>query len=152
MTTSTSSNPGSTLNGFILTRQWVESASGIELVFWMATEQGPLRLSLGAQEVVCFFPSCQQDEVEALLAKHSGWRIAPTQLRSFHFEPISALYFKSQRKLFNCRDRLCSSGVRIAEADIKPTDRFLMERFITAAVALEGKLLKQKGFFRHFFD
>lgn len=146
MTTSTNSSPNPALNGFILTRQWVESAPGVELIFWMATEQGPLRLSLGAQEAVCFFPSCQQAEVETLLAKHSGWRIAPTQLKNFDFEPISALYFNSQRKLFDCRDKLSSSGVRIAEADIKPTDRFLMERFITAAVVLEGKLLRQERF------
>lgn len=128
----------SDLNGFILTRQWVESPLGIDLIFWMASSQGPLRFRIGGQEAVCFFPSCQQTEVEQLLVKQTGWRIAATQLRNFAGESISALYLVSQRKLFDIRDKLEANNIRVTEADIKPTDRFLMERFITAAVSLKG--------------
>lgn len=76
----------------------------------------------------------------------AGWRIATTQLKSFDTEPMSALYLKSQRKLFDVRDRLIQKDIRIAEADLKPTDRFLMERFITAAVSIEGNLDENDGF------
>ncbi len=137
---------GIELDGFILTRQWVESASGIELIFWLATEQGPLRLRLSGQEAICFFPESQQPQVETILAKQTGWRIASTQLKNFDSEPICALYLKSRRKLFDIRDKLNAKGIRVAEADIKPTDRFLMERFITAAVSIAGEQSRKSGF------
>jgi DNA polymerase-2 len=59
---------------------------------------------------------------------------------------MSALYLKSQRKLFDIRDRLTQKDIRVTEADLKPTDRFLMERFITASVSIEGSLNENDGF------
>jgi DNA polymerase-2 len=76
----------------------------------------------------------------------TGWRIAATQLKNFDAEPMSALYLKSQRKLFDIRDRLTQKDIRVAEADLKPTDRFLMERFITASVSIEGSLDENECF------
>lgn len=76
----------------------------------------------------------------------TGWRISTTQLKNFDTEPMSALYLKSQRKLFDIRDRLTLKDIRLAEADLKPTDRFLMERFITAAVSIEGRLDENECF------
>lgn len=134
------------LDGFILTRQWVESSSGIDLVFWLASQAGPLRLVFSGQEAVCFFPTEQKPQVEETLSSIQGWRIAPTKLQNFDSEPVSALYLKSQRKLFDIRERLSLKEIRLAEADLKPTDRFLMERFITAAVSIEGSLSQQDGF------
>ena len=134
------------LDGFILTRQWVESSTGIDLIFWLASEVGPLRLRFSGQEAVCFFPAQQQAQVEEILSSATGWRISATQLKSFDAEPMSALYLKSQRKLFDIRDRLTQKGIRVTEADLKPTDRFLMERFITAAVSIEGELIENDSF------
>lgn len=136
----------SPLEGFILTRQWIESSSGIDLIFWLASEAGPLRLTFSGQEAVCFFPSVQQAQVEEILFPMAGWRIAPTQLKNFDAESMSALYLKSRRKLFDIRERMIAKGIRVSEADLKPTDRFLMERFITAAVAFEGELNAKDGF------
>lgn len=132
--------------GFILTRQWVESSAGIDLIYWMASESGPLRLRISGQEAVCFFPTEQQFQVEEILASVSGWRIAPTALKNFSAEPMSALYLKSRRKLFDMRDRFLALGIRVTEADLKPTDRFLMERFITAALEIDGETSAQEGF------
>jgi DNA polymerase II len=134
------------LDGFILTRQWVESPSGVDLIFWLASSSGPLRLRFSDQEAVCFFPAEQQNKVEEILSSLSGWRIAATKLQNFDLEPISALYLKSQRKLFDIRDRLIQKGIRVTEADLKPTDRFLMERFITAGVCIEGEMEAQDRF------
>lgn len=134
------------IDGFILTRQWLESSSGLELIFWLATESGPLRLRVSGQEAVCFFPSGQRDQVEDALASQGHWRINPTQLKNFDYEDMSALYFTSQRRLFDCRDKLAARNIHVAESDIKPTDRFLMERFITAAAKVSGELVSREGF------
>tara|TARA_B110000858_G_scaffold157616_1_gene180451 strand:- start:32942 stop:35317 length:2376 start_codon:yes stop_codon:yes gene_type:complete len=134
------------LEGFILTRQWIESATGVDLIFWLASEVGPLRLRFSGQEAVCFFPAQQQAQAEEILSSVTGWRISATQLKNFDAEPMSALYLKSQRKLFDIRNRLTQKGIRVAEADLKPTDRFLMERFITGAISIEGSLDKNECF------
>jgi len=136
----------SPLEGFLLTRQWSESETGIDLTFWLASASGPLRLEFSAQEAVCFFPTSQQPMVEDVLGAIKGWRIAPTELKNFAGESMSALYLRSRRKLLDSRDRLLAKEVRITEADLKPTDRFLMERFITAAVSIEGELNEHDGF------
>ena len=137
------------LSGFILTRQWIDSNDGLELIFWLASEQGPLRLRLTHQEAVCFFPTWQQDQVRSVVSKHATqneWRVKPTQLKNFNHESMSALYFKSQRKLFDCRDKLTAIDVAVVETDIKPTDRFLMERFITGAINISSDTRQANGF------
>jgi len=129
--------------GLILSRQWRESKDGLELIFWFASEAGPLRIRLLNQEAVCFFPTRQQDQLIAALSKHCGqnhWRVSPTQLKNFSHENMSALYFNSQRRLYDCRDRLRADGIDLVEADIKPTDRYLMERFITGAAEISGAI------------
>jgi len=143
---STDKNVATDLDGFILTRQWLESKAGLELVFWLATEKGPLRLSVSGQEAVCFFPTSQRDQAEDALARQGHWRINSTQLKNFDHEAVSALYFKSWRGLLEGRDKLSTRNINVVESDIKPTDRFLMERFITASAKVSGRLVSQRGF------
>ena len=136
-------------SGFILTRQWIESNHQLELVFWLASERGPIRFRVAAQEAICFFPKRQQQQVRDLLSKqaiHRNWRIGATELKNFEYEDMSALYFKSQRQLFDCREKLKNAGIAVVESDIKPTDRFLMERFITGGVQISGAATTVEGF------
>lgn len=134
------------IDGFILTRQWIESGAGLELIFWLATREGPLRFRVSGQEAVCFFPGRQREQAELVLARHGHWRIKPTALKNFDHEDVLALYFKSQRRLYDARDKLAARDIHVAESDIKPTDRFLMERFITAAARFSGELVSHTGF------
>ena len=111
------------LSAFLLTRQWKESSTGLELIFWFASSKGPLRLHLPRQEVVCFFPSRQTGEVKKILKGQKTWRINPTELLDFTRQEVSALYFSSQRQLFDNRDRLAIRDIRLLEADIKPDEK-----------------------------
>lgn len=135
-----------TVDGFILTRQLLETPNGNELIFWLRTEDGPLRVTYSSQESVSFFPSHSRQQVESTLADLGGWRTDVTALRNFQWQKVSALYCKSQRQLYNARDRLKSRGIYLQEADIRPTDRFLMERFITGAMTVAGELHQEPGF------
>ena len=124
------------IDGFILTRQWQESPQGIVLVFWLCSSQGPVRVTISEQEAVCFFPASQQQLVATTLGAQSGWRISSTSLRDFQRQEVAALYAKRRRLLLDCCDRLQARGVTLLESDIKPTDRFLMERFITGGLTV----------------
>ncbi len=134
------------LNGFILTRQWLERSSGLELIYWLWTEQGPCRLRLQDQEAVMFIESANNKKAYNLLRSTSGWRLKETTLKAFNSSPVSAIYFRSQRLLYSARDKLSRAGIACFEADIKPPDRFLMERFIQGGVSLRADLHQRIGY------
>lgn len=141
--------PVNTFPGLILTRQWIESDQGLELIYWFATEQGPCRLRVPRQEAVCFYPTVQHTELCTQLRKllrPNQWRTNNTKLKNFAGQAVSALYFSSQRNLFDCRDKLINNNIDLVETDIRPTDRFLMERFITGAAAIKGSVKPLNGF------
>lgn len=146
MVSTTDLNVEANVDGFILTRQWFETGNGLTLVLWLSSEAGPLRVELTGQEAVSFFPLRQRSEVESLLSSRQGWRISETRLKDFAHEPVAALYLSSQRQLFAVRDDLADRGIHLQEADIKPTDRFLMERFITGAARITGMATRHPRF------
>lgn len=120
--------------GFILTRHWRDTASGIEIEFWLATEHGPRRVRLRPQEAVAFVPAQQQALAERALAgeRDAEWR--PLALRDFRQRPVAGLYCRRYRHLSALQKRLASASVDVYEADVQPPDRYTMERFITAPV------------------
>ena len=40
------------INAFLLTRQWFDTTSGVQLVFWFASDQGPLKAIIEKQQAV----------------------------------------------------------------------------------------------------
>ncbi|WP_264289533.1 DNA polymerase II [Duffyella gerundensis] len=124
--------------GFVLTRHWRDTASGTEIVLWLATDAGPQRLVLPLQESVAFIPQRFQSQVEALLHNERQWRLALLTLKDFRQQPVMGLYCTQYRQLQRLEKLLREQGVTVYEADIKPPERFLMERFITAPVWFDG--------------
>ena len=53
--------------GFLLTRHWRDTPQGTELSFWLATDDGPLQVTLPPQESVAFIPEAQRAQAERLL-------------------------------------------------------------------------------------
>ena len=125
--------------GFLLTRHWRDTSGGTEVTFWLATDSGPLKVTLPPQESVAFFPAAQQPLVNRLLASESDWRIAALTLQDFYRQPVCGLYCRSHRLLMRLEKLLRDGGVRLYEADVRPPERFLMERFITAPVWVSGE-------------
>jgi DNA polymerase-2 len=124
--------------GFLLTRHWRDTPQGTEVSFWLATDAGPLHVTLPPQESVAFIPAQFIDTVTTLLKRENGWRLAPLTLKDFHRQPVQGLYCRSHRQLMRLEKMLRENGVTVYEADIRPPERFLMERFITAPVWVEG--------------
>lgn len=122
--------------GFLLTRQWRDTREGIELEFWWAGDQGPFSCVVTAQEAVFFTLQQEFSQIQKQLSSFSDWRIAPVDLRNFENQPVSAVYVKQQRHLREMIDHLQRVGLHYWEADIKPAERYLMERFITASAGI----------------
>lgn len=60
--------------------------------------------------------------------------------------PVDAVYFTAQRDLLSARDRLVDDGYLPFESDIRPCDRFLMERFVTGFMEIRGGATERSGF------
>lgn len=123
--------------GFLLTRDWRDTRAGIALEFWLHTAAGPKALRLTSQESVCFFRSVDLPQLQNALADLAGWRIQPLQLTTHDTQAVMGLYCRQQRVQREALQRLSAEGVVTWEADIRPADRYLMERFITADLCFE---------------
>jgi len=129
--------------GFLLTRHWQDTRQGLRLEFWLKTASGPLQVLLHAQQPVFFIRQCDAAQAMRLLHDWSGVSIKSLALKTFKFELVSGVYFDSQQALYRARDLLAQHQVPCYESDIRPTDRFLNERFITAAIDVEAEYSNQ---------
>lgn len=125
--------------GFILTRHWRDTAEGCEISFWLATDAGARLVRVPSRPVVAFIPAHERARAEALLRRQADVQLSPLALRDFHQRPVLGLYCRQYRRLLDCVRLLRDAGLDVYEADIRPPERYLMERFITAPVCFSGK-------------
>ncbi|EMP0252279.1 TPA: DNA polymerase II [Klebsiella michiganensis] len=130
--------------GFLLTRHWRDTPQGTELTFWLATDDGPLEVTLPPQESVAFIPESQRPQAERLLQGENGHRLAALTLQDFHRQRVFGLYCRAHRQLMRLEKKLRENGVTVYEGDVRPPERYLMERFITAPVWVEGESRGQR--------
>ena len=123
---------------FLLTRQWFDDQDGVRLDFWLTGAQGPLKVSIHRRQALFFIRQSDAAEVAGLLDRPRGLSVKPLALKTFSGDAVSAVYFDSQQQLYRARDALKQAGISCYEADIRPTDRFLCERFITASVDVDA--------------
>ncbi len=121
---------------FLLTRQWFDEVDGVRLHFWLSSARGPVEVSIRHQSVLFFIRRQDRDAAAALL-QANGADIRPLELKTFAGDSVDGVYFRSQQQLYRARDRLAQNGIACFEADIRPTERFLCERFITASIDID---------------
>lgn len=124
-------------HGFLLTRQWRDTPSGLEFVFWGTTREGPIRIVETGQEAVCFI---HRDAIA-----HAPRR-APLELKALDGHPVDGLYFPSQRRLLTFRDSIPHWHERIFEGDVRPEDRYLMERYVRGSFSVSGRVHACNGY------
>ncbi|CAM3465751.1 MULTISPECIES: DNA polymerase II [Yersinia] len=124
--------------GFLLTRHWRDTAAGTEVEFWLATDNGPQLVRLPPQPSVAFIPAEQAPLAEQILRDERRYQLRPLSLTDFHRRPVLGLYCQQHRQLMRLEKLLKEGGVNVYEADIRPPERYLMERFITAPVWFSG--------------
>jgi DNA polymerase-2 len=124
--------------GFVLTRHWRDTPAGTEVEFWLATDAGPRRIRLPHQPSVAFIPQVMREQAEALLRGEKNVELRPLALQDFEHRPVLGLYCQQHGQLMRLETALRKSGVEVFEADIRPPERYMMERFITAPVLFGG--------------
>jgi DNA polymerase-2 len=124
--------------GFVLTRHWRDTPAGTEVEFWLATDAGPRRIRLPHQPSVAFIPAVQREQAEGLLHGEKNVELKPLALLDFEHRPVLGLYCQQHGQLMRLETALRKSGVEVFEADVRPPERYMMERFITAPVLFGG--------------
>jgi len=127
------------MKGFILSDNVFDGPQGTELHFWVKSESGPIKLVFKGEKPVFFvenraqFPSFINSERKEL------------GLKAFNGSQVDGIYFNDYQSFLKARDKLSNLGVRTFESDIRPNDRFLMERFINGSLEFAGKVQDIRG-------
>ena len=129
--------------GFILTRRWWDTPQGTEIEYWLATDDGPLKVLLTAQTSVAFVESRFRATVAAEMAAMPGLALRELELKTFQQSSVVGVYAKQFRQLGQLARKLQPHNIPLLEADVRPHERYLMERFITAGVSVEGGQVAQ---------
>ena len=125
--------------GFLLTRHWRDTGAGVEVDFWLATDDGPRLVRLAPQPALAFVPQEQEEAAGQVMRGERGWEFRPLALTDFRHRQVSGLYCLGYRTLLKLEKKLRQHGIDVYEADVRPPERYLMERFITAPVEFAGR-------------
>jgi DNA polymerase-2 len=125
--------------GFLLTRQSFDRGSSSQIVLWISTPSGPVKLVVDGEKTVFFV--AQKDQNKALrildvIAKRFTFQ--PLVLKNFSLEPVTALYFENSKYFYDAKTKLEQSDIIFYEASIRLEDRFLMERFVYGGLEFIG--------------
>ena len=132
--------------GYILTRECLEQGGKHRLHIIGVGRKGPFEIVITNNRPLFFIPR------STVLPKGFGhMERRPVDLTAFDGGPVDAVYFRTQNDLFRGRDRLRDQGTPCFEADVRPEERFLMERFIHGGIEFHGDAKQNEGI-RQFVD
>ncbi|MGG4608932.1 DNA polymerase II [Providencia sp. Me31A] len=120
--------------GFILSRHWRDTRHGVEVTYWLLTDHQPQKISVPLQKAVGFLPESKLQIVQHLLDEQPNVSYRLLALANFQREKVYVIYCPQYRQLQNIEKSCQELGVELLETDIRPSERYLMERFITAPV------------------
>lgn len=119
------------VQGFLLTRRAVDGRDGCALEYWLAGTEKPVRVRIPGHEPVFFVERSARAEVRA--------RRERLELTTLDGAPVDGLYFADHGALRNGHQALREAGVAAYESDVRPEDRYLMERFVRGPCEVEGE-------------
>ncbi|REL28876.1 DNA polymerase II [Thalassotalea euphylliae] len=126
-------NVKSNVYGFVLTRKTYDTRRGMVISLWLITQQGPVNLKVTDEYALLFIHQTEQEKAIQLLAKYQlqPAKVTSLPLKTFAQQPVSGLYFGKLREFYQARELLKQHYIKCFEDDIRPEDRYLMERFVT---------------------
>lgn len=135
----------SQLEGLILSRQQRDTPAGIELSLWVKSDKGACQIMLTGLRAVFLIKSHDLDNTKALWANNQliAHEIRPLPLMTFSQHKVVAIYSLTMAASRLLQQAIEDHGIAIFEADIKVSDRYLMERFIYGSVKIEGNIVQQ---------
>ncbi|MCH1923438.1 DNA polymerase II [Shewanella sp. C32] len=124
-----------TISGRVLTRHWVQRPSGAVLQYYLNTADGAVLVEVAEGQQIFF---ANQRDASMLAQQQHGLTARPIALKSFQSEPVAALYSASASVTRQTIARAKDLAITLYETEIKPQQRFLIERFIAFEAEFYG--------------
>ncbi len=136
-------------SGFLLTRSSLSRYGRTDLEYWLATDLGPVLLTVSGQKPLFFIE--QHSALQLVESGHRGmnknkYELKSLELTTFDGLTVSAIYSPTPSDAYHLRDSLINAGISVYEADIRAHDRYLMERFAYGSVAFTGDPVQREGY------
>ena len=127
-------------SGFVLSAQAHDSAQGLQYEIWFATDNGPIKTISENETALFFIKNSDTKAAKAILSAESlNFLIKPLSLKNFQQQDMCGCYFYSLKHFYSASKALKSRGITLYEDDIRPIERYLMERFIKGGAWITGK-------------
>lgn len=148
---------------FILTAEAEDSNGGCRLLFWCIGLEGPALIRIHDHRPIFFIEGSRSAGKDAGYARgrpdsggagEAGDEELPAGIRcerrslalaGLEGIPVDGLYFRTLEDYREARLRLSEMGIRMWESDVRPEDRYLMERFIAGSVRVRGAMHREGG-------
>ncbi len=137
--------------GFLLSRQVQDQDNGLQITLWLKTTQGAKKLIVENELAVFFVEQSQSEHASQLLQQSRILLVKQKKLalKTFGQKIVNGFYFATLAQFYRARDCLKAKQIKCYEDDIRPDDRYLMERFITADIDFIGQeQANNKGYFK----
>jgi len=122
-------------NFFLLTSGCIDVRGFCELFFWGCDSEGAILVRIPRHRPVFFIYADVHLPADFEVERRR------LEMRSFDGKAVDGLYFPSLAAYHEGRRKLAEAGIRTWESDVRPEERFLMERLIHGSARLRGKAL-----------
>jgi len=125
--------------GFIV-QSYARTVRGVNRLYFVGrlADGGTFAVVEDREAIVFYLRDSEAPRAEALLGRF-GARLDECPLRTMDGEPCRAVLCGSQESRDALREELARAGVRTYEADLRPADRFRLERGIHGQVRILGE-------------
>lgn len=130
-------NQAPVYRGFLLTAHGEDRDGRHFLHYFGRSDFGPFELVFDKERPLFFVE--RESKIKPL---GISFERRSVDLKTFSGQFVDACYFQTQSDLYKVKDE---GGVRSFEADVRTTERFLMERFIKGVLEFSGTFVEENG-------
>jgi len=126
--------------GFLLTKNSYDKRGRAEIVIWLSTPEGAVKLNVSGEQAVFFVEECLLQKANQVLeALNRHYTYQPLSLNTFLMQPVVGIYFDSLSHFYDGRGLLQEAEITFYEGGIRLEDRYLMERFVYGSLEFIGE-------------
>ncbi|MDO6718729.1 DNA polymerase II [Psychrosphaera sp. 1_MG-2023] len=144
-------SPYAICKGSLLTRNQYDRDGRCIFELWIKSNEANIQLIITDERPVCFATLQNVKLLQtASTALYPSIEFTQVKLKTFADEDVYAIYVNSLSEFYQLRQSATQQSIELLEADVKPVDRYLMERFIQLGVTFTGVEVSSKGNYQRF--
>ncbi len=134
-------------DGFLISRELQHDKKGMNLILWVKTRLGPVKLIIEKEKPLFFITNKQvKKAIEVLTNQSLAFEWREVKLKDFAHQYVTAFYFTHWSDYQKACSKLAFYQIDTIESDIRPLERYLMERFICGGLTFIGEPKQQQGY------